>query len=341
MRRGIALILIWALGLYAAALQAAPGALVRASLSKPAAHVGETVILELAILVPGWFTGPVTLPAAPEAAGAQVRLSEVAGANLTETIGGVAYAGVRRHYTVTPQQPGRLEIPSLRIELAFADGERQAKATLQSSAQTLQASIPAGMEDLGYFIAAPHYRLRQSLDRPLANLRVGDAVVRTVVQSAERMPAVQLPVLRQQPIDGIASYADDPVFEDRRGEREAPDVATQTQRLTYLLQREGDYALPAVEVRWFNIRSGKAESAVLPALRLRVAAAPETPESTRPESMPAASTATPARKTAWAGIPHWSWFAGLAAALAWLLLRTRRLRKASAFSTKKRSALAR
>lgn len=308
-------------------IHAAPGALVRASVSKPAPHVGETVILELTILVPGWFSGPVTLPAAPEVAGAQVRLSETPGANLNETIAGVAYAGIRRHYAITPQKPGRLEIPPLQVDLAFSDGERQAKTTLHSPAQTLQASIPAGMADLGYFIAAPRYRLRQSLDRALGNLRVGDALVRTIVQSAEQMPAVQLPVLRQPALDGIASYADDPVFEDRRGEREAPDIAGQTQRITYLLQRPGEYTLPAVEIRWFNTRSGKVETARLPALPLHVAAAAVAPQSGLPEEMPGAFPETPARANAWAGAIHWSWFAGFVAVLAWLGLRTGRLRK--------------
>jgi hypothetical protein len=307
-------------------LHAAPDALIRATLSKPAPHVGETVILELSILVPGWFSGPVTLPATPEVVGAQIRLSENAGANLNEIINGVPYAGVRRHYAITPQQPGRLDIPALPVEVAFADGERQAKTTLQSPAQTLQASIPAGMENLGYIIATPRYRLRQQTDRPLANLRVGDAVVRTIVQSAEGMPAVQLPVLRQPALDGIAAYADDPLFEDRRGEREVPDRSMQTQRITYLLQRPGQYTLPAVELRWFNTRSGKLETAALPALKLRVAAAPEVAVASHDEAAlppPRQATHGPFATDA----IHWSWFAGFASALAWLGLRTRRLRQ--------------
>lgn len=321
----MAFILLWALSLCAGSIHAAPGALVRASLSKPAPHVGETVILELSILVPGWFSGPVILPAAPEVAGAQVRLSENAGANLNETINGVVYAGVRRHYAVTPQRPGRLEIPPLQVEVAFADGERQAKATLQSPAQTLQASIPAGLENLGYFIAAPRYWLRQQTDRPLGNLRVGDAVVRTIVQSAEGMPAVQLPMLRELPPDGIAAYADDPVFEDRRGERETPDRATQTQRITYLLQRPGQYTLPAIAIRWLNTRTGKPETASLPALTMNVAPAPETGADARPPAMPTEPPAA-ARGNLVAASIHWSWYAGFVAALAWLGLRTRRLR---------------
>lgn len=325
------LLLFFALLLGAGLSQAAPGALIRASLSKPALHVGETATLELTILVPGWFTGPVTLPAAPEVAGAQVLLSENAGANLNETIAGVVYAGIRRHYAITPQKPGRLDIPSLQADLVFADGERQAKATLHSPPQTLHASIPAGMEDLGYFIAAPRYRLRQSLDRPPGHLRVGDAVARTIVQNAERMPAVQLPVLRQPPLEGIASYADAPLFEDRRGEREAPDIAGQTQRIVYLLQRPGKYTLPAVEVRWFNTRSGKPEIARLPALTLDVAAAPATPRSGLPESSPTATA--PTRANARAGAIHWSWYAGFAAALAWLGLRSGRLRQDRSLKT--------
>lgn len=325
MKRCLPFALLWILILGAGSTYAAPGALVRASLSKPVPRVGETVILELTILVPGWFVGPVTLPAAPEVAGAQMRLSENAGANLNETIAGIVYAGIRRHYAITPQKPGRLDIPPLKVDLAFADGERQAKATLYSPALTLQATIPAGMADLGYFIAAPRYRLRQSLDRPLGDLRVGDALVRTITQSAERMPAVHLPVLLQAPVDGIAAYADAPLFADRPGEREVADLAVQTQRFTYVLQRPGTYTLPAVEIRWFNTASGKPETASLPALTVRVAAAPEVRADARDAAAGAAPPAATRGSLATATI-HWSWLAGLATALAWLALRTRRLR---------------
>jgi hypothetical protein len=305
-------------------VHAAPQPIVRASLSTPRAGVGEAVNLEISVLVPGWFAAPVALPASIEVTGAHTRLSERSGPHLNESIAGVAYAGVRRNYTLIPQRAGTIEIPSIELTFAFADGERTVDVRLASPALTLEARTPPGMETLGYFIASPQYRLEQHFDRELEDLRVGDAVVRTLTQRAVQFAAVQMPSLTFTPIPGIASYADDPVFEDRRGERSVVDVATQTQRITYLLQEPGDYELPDLTVRWLNTRSQQVETAHLPAVKFRVAPDPEAGAGSPTDLVAAAgpampSDAWPARKT---------WLATLFCTALWLGLRMARLHAA-------------
>ncbi len=300
-----------------------PGPIVRAELSKSVAHVGESVMLELTILVPGWFTGPVTLPPSLDLAGLQAQLAEAAGANVVETIGGVAYSGIRRRYVLVPLRAGGLQVPPLPIQVAFADGDRRVRAGVQSRPLTLQARIPAELAHLGYLIASPRYRLQQHLDRPLSNLRAGDALVRTIVQRGEAMSATQLPVLRARPVEGIATYADDPVVETLPGEPGTPDAASQRQRITYLLQRPGSYQLPALQVHWLNTRSGKVETETLASLRIDVGHAPDA----RPVSPGAGTSGTrlSARPGAAGTLMHWAWLAGMASALGSLVLRRQRL----------------
>lgn len=313
-------LLLLGLNIAANVAWAAPQPLLRAHLSPGTASVGQVATLEISVLVPGWFVAPPEVPQSLAVTGARVRLMQRPGPNLNETIEGVPFAGIRKTYEVIADRPGKLEIPSFHVVVAFSDGERKRHTVLASPPLLLDATVPAGLEDLGYLIATPRYRLSQTLDRNPRALRVGDAIVRTLEQSAESLAAVQLPVLQAVPIDGIATYPDDAVFDERHGEHGAADLATQTQRITYLLQKPGRYELPALEVRWFDTARQKVEKARLPALALEVAGEPNSAIAATSADEPRAS-AKP-RWTPWAA--HWSRMAGISCGAIWLALRLSR-----------------
>jgi hypothetical protein len=45
-----------------------------------------------------------------------------------------------------------------------------------------------------------------SFDKPLDNLKPGDALVRTITISASRLPAMMLPKVSADGVEGIAAY---------------------------------------------------------------------------------------------------------------------------------------
>src|SRR5262249_28011488 len=51
-------------------------------------------------------------------------------------------------------------------------------------------------------------------------------------------------------------------------------TATRTERATYMLERPGAYALPAVEIAWWNLRDEKVAEAHVDAVTLQVSANP-------------------------------------------------------------------
>ncbi len=130
--------------------------------------------------------------------------------------------------------------------------------------------LPAEAEGVADLITTPRLSVRDAWGGALDELRVGDAVQRTVSMQADRALGMLLPALSFEAPPGIAVYADQPRVEDRinrgqyRGER--------VERVTYVLQRAGEFTLPAIELPWWNPDRGVLEREVLEARSFAVSA---------------------------------------------------------------------
>jgi hypothetical protein len=120
--------------------------------------------------------------------------------------------------------------------------------------------------------------------------------------------------------DGVRVYTRDPVLRDVTTERGEFTGGRRIDRVTYVFEKPGDFALPAVGVGWFDAASGKRQNAVAPEIRLSVAPNPHAAAAIAPE--PAPEAAAPKEP------PHWqrrlAWAAATAIALigmAWLVRR--------------------
>ncbi len=115
--------------------------------------------------------------------------------------------------------------------------------------------IPADAEGVEALVTTPALRVREEWSRDLEGLVVGDAVKRSVRLSAEQALGMLLPALEFEAPPGIATYADQPRVSDRihrgqyRGER--------VEQVTYVLERPGEYRLPAIELSWWDPQEGR------------------------------------------------------------------------------------
>ena len=87
--------------------------------------------------------------------GVAARLSEQSGGNLNERIGTVRYAGIRRDYLLSAAQAGRYSLPPLALNVSYNDGATVRSTTLRTPPREFAVTLPAGAENLGYFIATP------------------------------------------------------------------------------------------------------------------------------------------------------------------------------------------
>jgi len=224
--------------------------------------IGQQTRFFIDILTDTWFT---KAPAYPELVleGAIALMPEQLGTNFTERIDGVTFAAQRRSYVIFPQRAGRLEIPLLKIRLAVADGDGKAGTpfTLRTRPLLLNVVIPAEAEGAEGLVTTPRFRVRDEWSRPLDELKVGDAVERTVRMNADRALGMLLPDLVFEVPPGIAVYTDQPRTSDRvnRGQYQGERVES----VTYVLQRPGEFVLPAIELHWWNPTSGALQTETL------------------------------------------------------------------------------
>ncbi|MEQ1956121.1 hypothetical protein [Mesorhizobium sp. CN2-181] len=283
-------------------------------------YPGQQITIDVDVFVPNFFMSPPQFPLF-DLPNAVVTLPDSGAENLNETVDGESFAGVSRSYLVTPQAAGDYVLPQAEITFTYAAVPGQAspgKVTLPPTKFTVTAQ--PGVEAGGAFVTAARVGVEQALDRDTQTIKAGDSLVRTVTVTADGMQAMLIPEPSFDAPDDVRIYRHDPKVEDQRTARGEFVVGRRTDTVTYLFEKAGSYTLPAVEVHWFDPKSGKDETASAPAVAVTVS------EAAASESViaPPAPVETP--RSAWAGI-DWRWWlpvAGVAMAAllgaGWFLL---------------------
>jgi len=301
--RGIAILLLVVTVLPAAAQGPAP--LVRARIEPAAVTVGEPAHVVVDVLTPTWFLEPPRFPTL-DVADAVVLFQE-RGANLSEAIAGSTYSGIQREYLVVPMREGRFTIPPIEVTLVWAVEAKPSKPTaLATKPLWFDATIPAAARGLGTFVSARRLELRQALEPHPTGLAVGGSLRRTVTIEAEDAFGMMLPPIAVPAIDGLAAYPDPPQVEDRAGARGEARVARRIESVSFRLEREGSFRLPAVEIAWWDVGARRMRRASLPAVAFSVAPAPaRADEIPLPAAAEAATAPTKSSRVGWAKLLPW------------------------------------
>src|SRR6185437_3826143 len=254
---------------------AAPEPVLRATLDPPRVVVGQKTTLRIDVLAPNYMTSPPELPDFQIRNAVTRPLQNV---NLSEQHDGTTYAGVRFEFEIYPQEPGSYAVADQKVRIRYAaDPPATREIELPLPRVAFEAFIPRAAAGLTPFLAANRLAIEQTVQRSSDHLKTGDAVTRTVLIKAEGVPAMLLPPQRFAAIDGLALYPAQPSLEDKSAGRSDALLSTRVDSATYMLQRPGDYSLPAIDVRWWNLGSGKIETAHLDAVTLQVAVNPDQP----------------------------------------------------------------
>ncbi len=294
-----------ALTALSALVAAAQTPVVRARLD-PAAGilVGQPVHLTVSVFVPNYFTGSPEFPEF-EIDNAIVVLPQDRPQNSNEQIGGVTYAGITETYTIYPQQPGEFRLPPAQITVPYASAPpKSTEAHVPLPALAFHADLPAGAKDLDYFLPTTSLTIQQKWSLPLRNLRVGDSIERTVTVTATKMQAMLIPPLPLEAPDGIRVYPEEPTVQDQKTDRGEFVFGRRVQSAKYFIQKEGDYTLPAVELKWWSLSANRLVTATLPAVHLTAAANPNFAVELQPEPEPTA-VAQPRRVSLWSRYKFW------------------------------------
>jgi hypothetical protein len=250
----------------------APEPTLNVTIDPPRVAVGQRTTLRIDVLAPNYMTSPPELP------GFQVRNAvtrQLQSVNLSEQRSGTSFAGVRFEFAIYPQEPGAFAISDQKVKVKYAAERPAVREELLSLPRvSFEAFIPDAAADLNPFLAASQLTLEQSVQRSSDRLKVGDSITRTVTIQAAETPAMLLPPVTFPAVEGLAVYPAQPSLQDKTEGRTDALTATRADSATYILQRPGDYLLPAIDVRWWNAGEGRVETAHVDAVTMQVAPNP-------------------------------------------------------------------
>ena len=257
--------------------------------------------------------------------------------NYQTTRNGIRYEVFERRYAIFPQKSGQLKINPVMFEgrvnaqqpMTIFDQFRMSGQLKRLRSKAVSASIKAAPDTINLqdWLPATEVQLLEEWSDDIQNIKTGDPVTRTITIAAEGLTAVQLPDLKFAEIDGLKLYPDKAVTEDRPAS--SGITGLKQIKVAIIPSVAGSYTLPEIKLQWWNTRTNKSESAIIPEQVLTATGSATTSNIvTTPAPIQTQSTdqgqvdigeQQPAPITTLAaGDPMWKYIA-LAFALAWLI----------------------
>jgi hypothetical protein len=230
---------------------------------------GQQVRLTVDVFVPDFFTSPPQFPLF-DIPNAMVTLPEERSSNLSQTIDGVQYSGIRRSYAIVPEASGSYAVPDVPIELGYSVDGKPTKATVTMPG----VSFSVGGNSLPNqpVFAAHGLTIEQSFDRDPSKLKAGDALSRTITITAMDTQAMMMPPVELGSASGLQQYVKQPKIEDGI-EMNREMASRHTETIVYTAAGAGTFDIPAVSYPWFDIDSRSEKTARLPDVKVTVGTA--------------------------------------------------------------------
>jgi hypothetical protein len=264
-------LLLFCLAMPACLAQPASAAepILRVTVDPPRVIVGQSTVLQVDVLAPNYMTKP---PVAPDFQLRNAVTRAGSTINMSEQHDGTTYAGVRFEFLIYPQEPGSYAVDGQKVSITYAaEPPATREAELKVPRIAFEAFIPDGAQALDPFVSATALELKQEIRKSSDALKVGDSVIRTVTIAADGIPAMLLPPVTFVATDGAKIYPAQPDLQDRFDRRTDRLSSTRVDEATYMLERPGDFNLPAVELAWWSVRGQRIERARIEPVVLQVA----------------------------------------------------------------------
>ncbi|CAE6954967.1 hypothetical protein ACOMICROBIO_LMKGKHOH_03411 [Vibrio sp. B1FIG11] len=229
----------------------------------PKFSVNEQVILYIEVATPRWFTGGTRIGSV-EIPNVIAKQRNQLATNYTERKGGQTWSRQRWEITLYPQASGQFVIPpvAVGVQVSAPDGSKVA-GTLYTQPIKFEASMPSGLlsDDSAWFTATK-VSVDQKWTTSNDDLKVGDAITRTITINAQDSLSVLLPDLLSN--DSTASYQAYPQpnrLDDKqtRGDYQSSRI----EESVYVIQQGGEFTLPEHKFQWWNSKSKALETVVI------------------------------------------------------------------------------
>ncbi|CAK2842690.1 Oxygen tolerance protein BatD [Vibrio crassostreae] len=225
--------------------------------------VNEQVILTIEVATPRWLTGGTRIGSI-EIPNVIAKQRNQLATNYTERVGGTTWSRQRWEVTLYPMTSGEFVIPTVpvRIQVSAPDGSNVG-GTLYTQPIKFEASLPSGLlSDESPWFSATDVDVEQQWQRSNENLKVGDAITRTVTIKAKDSLSVLLPdVLSNESTQQYQAYPQPNRLDDtqERGDYRSSRV----EETVYVIQQGGEFTLPEFTFQWWDSKNQRLESVVI------------------------------------------------------------------------------
>ncbi|PMG14792.1 hypothetical protein BCU98_17155 [Vibrio splendidus] len=225
--------------------------------------VNEQVILNIEVATPRWLTGGTRIGSI-EIPNVIAKQRNQLATNYTERVNGTTWSRQRWEVTLYPMTSGEFVIPTVpvRIQVSAPDGSNVG-GTLYTQSIKFEASLPSGLLDNeSPWFSATEVDIEQQWQRSSENLKVGDAIIRTVTIKAKDSLSVLLPdVLNNESTQQYQAYPQPNRLDDTqdRGNYRSSRI----EETVYVIQQGGEFTLPEFSFQWWDSKNQRLETVVI------------------------------------------------------------------------------
>ncbi|WP_114635426.1 BatD family protein [Vibrio splendidus] len=225
--------------------------------------VNEQVILNIEVATPRWLTGGTRIGSI-EIPNVIAKQRNQLATNYTERVNGTTWSRQRWEVTLYPMTSGEFVIPTVpvRVQVSAPDGSNVG-GTLYTQPIKFEASLPSGLLDNeSPWFSATEVDTEQQWQRSSENLKVGDAITRTVTIKAKDSLSVLLPdVLNNESTQQYQAYPQPNRLDDTqdRGNYRSSRI----EEAVYVIQQGGEFTLPEFAFQWWDSKNQRIENVVI------------------------------------------------------------------------------
>jgi len=238
---------------------AAPGGRLGISIdAEKTLWVGQRVLVHLDLKTDGFSFSDQRFDL-PQINGGVLIQTDSSTLKLTEQIEGESWLVLRYDLSLFAQREGDMEIPPFDVHFSASAGYGQPGASfdLKTEALSIRLSLPPGAGPSQPVVTSSHLTIKEQWQPDQAEFKVGEALTRTIIVSAEDVSGIALPVAPSQAIEGIDQLPKAPLVEDKTNRGTL--TGSRQEQVSYLFKREGRYTLPGGALSWWNPKTEKLE----------------------------------------------------------------------------------
>ncbi|MHC8344348.1 hypothetical protein [Pseudomonas sp. RT6P73] len=231
--------------------------------------VGGMLELQLDVLTDSWFTDAPALPDL-KLPGALVLPPDGHAEHINQTLDGKSFNGMRYSYRITPNLAQGFDIPALTVRAM--PGQASTPLSAQSQPLHFTAAQPPGFQPGEPVLVAQGLRFTQKVVTSATPLKVGDSITRQLTLQADDAMAMSLPAPSMGDVNGLSRYPKSPQISNLDDGRGNFNGGQRIDTVTYRIDTEGRYSLPAIELKWWDASSQQTRTAQVPPVSFDAAA---------------------------------------------------------------------